>query len=851
MDNSNVGTGCILIQQFPEGKRIISFDSRVFDKAEQKLSTLHRELCGIVSALQTYEHYIIGSPFPIYLCCDHKPVLYLWGRKGQLSHRFFRYQVIITKFQNLRIIWTSGSNLAFPDILSRNVTLEKYQMHQLRHKRIPRDIRFFDEHGTPVSYQIQHEDNPNYTCNYFYPIKYKRSNKEKVLKLQNDGEDFTVSSILDEFSIISVQQASDCFRMGKFINQFTQLCGPETHSIASIHSLNAEYSSTDSLSSSEDDAADSTSPGDDPHHLGTDSEDDNIICDISIQADQARTCQAKQAHELVLGKTDASLAKKCLMASGASHLNTKALIQKLDEVAKTVDLDVPTILAEQMKDPVLGTVRSWIRKTTPPDTKSPEKQQSEGLLRHCQEFDRLLIEDEGQLLCYNEPANNLKVENLRICLPLSLFLACFQLGHSNEMGGHMGATKTYANAKRDYYWPGMFDWICALTADCLTCQSSKPKPKHRNDVPLEDWQNETVPLRTIHIDHKGPIHPTSASNVHCLLIVDAFSRFLMVYPVRNTTALATVTAVKKRLLSFGIPQSIIDDRGTAFINTEFINWTKELGNTLRPRTAHSPWTNGNIETQNQHIARYWRNFLNDAGNNWSSLAPKFAFAHNTSVNYTTGKTPNEIAFGIKPQIPMSLKLGLYRNEHKLCCSKFCENLPSHSHSENSLKNELLDNLLQPHLSQALLERERTFKQIYSSTFERCREETARSHAYLNRFKLGHHLEIGQKVLYKNHNQDLTRSQKLQQRKLGPFTVTKHITNNTYQIQDDKDPTVIKTVHITHLVEYYPKEGTLSARIEDYVPSNYLNDNFYERFMEQRAGICIIQAQHKAMTLSHF
>ena len=79
VDSSNVGTGCILIQQFPEGKRIISFNSRVFDKAEQKMSTLHRELCGIVSALQTYEHYIIGSPILIYLHCDHNPNLVLMG----------------------------------------------------------------------------------------------------------------------------------------------------------------------------------------------------------------------------------------------------------------------------------------------------------------------------------------------------------------------------------------------------------------------------------------------------------------------------------------------------------------------------------------------------------------------------------------------------------------------------------------------------------------------------------------------------------------------------------------------------------------------------------------------------
>ena len=154
-----IGTGCIPFQQFPQGKRIISFNSRVFDKEEQKMSTLHREICGIVSARHTYEHYIIGSPFPIYLYCDHKPILYLCGFKGQPSHRFFRHHVIITKFQNLKIIWTPGSKLAFPNILSKNVTVEEYQMHQLRHKRIPRYIEFFDEHSTPVTYQIQHEVN--------------------------------------------------------------------------------------------------------------------------------------------------------------------------------------------------------------------------------------------------------------------------------------------------------------------------------------------------------------------------------------------------------------------------------------------------------------------------------------------------------------------------------------------------------------------------------------------------------------------------------------------------------------------------------------------------------------------
>ena len=136
-----------------------------------------------------------------------------------------------------------------------------------------------------------------------------------------------------------------------------------------------------------------------------------------------------------------------------------------------------------------------------------------------------------------------------------------------------------------------------------------------------------------------------------------------------------------------------------------------LGVTLRPRTAHSLWTNGKIETQNQHIAHFCRSFLNDAGTNWASLGPKFAFAHITSVNYTTGKPPYKVVFGAKPQVPMSVKLGLYRNKHKLCCSEFCTNLPPHTH-ENSTRNELLQNLLRSQLSQALLNQERDFERVF-------------------------------------------------------------------------------------------------------------------------------------------
>ena len=318
--------------------------------------------------------------------------------------------------------------LACPDILSRNIPIEEYHKHQLQHKRILRDFEFFDKKGTLVSYQIQHEGNPNDTCNDFYPIKYTRSIEEKGLRLQNDGGDFALSSVLDEFLITSIQQASDCFRMVRFVNQFRRICGPETQFGVSANASNADYSSINYLRSAEDYEANQDNHYDISQHIDTDCEDDKIVCDISVQADKRRLCEVKQVYELVIGKTDAALAEKLLTLSNALHLDTKALTRKLDEVAKTVVLDVSTILAEQVKDAVLGTVRSWIRENTPPDSKSPEIQLSKSLLRYCQEFNRLLNEEEGQPLCYKEPSEKLEEENLRICFPLSPFLTSSNWG---------------------------------------------------------------------------------------------------------------------------------------------------------------------------------------------------------------------------------------------------------------------------------------------------------------------------------------------------------------------------------------------------------------------------------------
>ena len=226
----------------------------------------------------------------------------------------------------------------------------------------------------------------------------------------------------------------------------------------------------------------------------------------------------------MLGEPHTFLVRKTLSPTTAPHLRTQHSINKLDATWRCESVLSRSCYhtTRTTKRSILSIVCSWIEGSISPDPKTPEIRHSKGLLRYCQELDRLLIEEHGQFLCYNETSDTLDKENLRICLPLSLSLACFRMGHYNELGGHMGASETYANANRFYYWPGMFDWICALTADCLACQNTKSKPKHLNEVPLEDWQGDTAPFCALHNDPKRHLHPPSNRNTLCLLKFDFF-----------------------------------------------------------------------------------------------------------------------------------------------------------------------------------------------------------------------------------------------------------------------------------------------------------------------------------------
>ena len=79
-------------------------------------------------------------------------------------------------------------------------------------------------------------------------------------------------------------------------------------------------------------------------------------------------------------------------------------------------------------------------------------------------------------------------------------------------------------------------------------------------------------------------------------------------------------------------------------------------------------------------------------------------AHNSAFNSSTDYFPYEIAFGIKSQVPHSLKLGLYCDQIKKRKSDFRAGRESRAHTEHKSNNETLDRFLKNQISAKTIKR---------------------------------------------------------------------------------------------------------------------------------------------------
>ena len=131
--------------------------------------------------------------------------------------------------------------------------------------------------------------------------------------------------------------------------------------------------------------------------------------------------QAKEEYKQLTHKFD--IVEPRTLHTEVVKVSCNNLLLKLTDVTKQAPIDTYTILREQINDPVLQTVRQWLKAGKEPPSTST--------IKHCRRlraykniFNLLLIEEQYDLLCYKKPDEKGLYDTI-ICVPLSFFMKCF------------------------------------------------------------------------------------------------------------------------------------------------------------------------------------------------------------------------------------------------------------------------------------------------------------------------------------------------------------------------------------------------------------------------------------------
>ncbi|GBM25400.1 Transposon Ty3-I Gag-Pol polyprotein [Araneus ventricosus] len=133
-----------------------------------------------------------------------------------------------------------------------------------------------------------------------------------------------------------------------------------------------------------------------------------------------------------------------------------------------------------------------------------------------------------------------------IVVPRDMQTEIIKLAHEK---GHFSAAKTEGVVKQEFFIPNLSKQVQNVIVNCVPCiltnKKSGKKDGFLNPIPKED-----VPLSTYHVDFIGPLPSTNKKYQHILTIVDAFTKFTWLYPVKSTSAEDALDKLKVQQKTF-------------------------------------------------------------------------------------------------------------------------------------------------------------------------------------------------------------------------------------------------------------------------------------------------------------
>jgi hypothetical protein len=217
--------------------------------------------------------------------------------------------------------------------------------------------------------------------------------------------------------------------------------------------------------------------------------------------------------------------------------------------------------------------------------------------------------------------------------------------------GHIGITKTIALLKEKYYWPEMEDDIRLLINSCMPCLQRKSAGAQK--MPPLQFTVTGFPFERIAIDVTGPLPMSKSGHRYILGIIDYFSKYPMLLPIKNMEAKTIAEAIFNHwICTFGAPDTIHSDRGTCF-EAEIFHNLCQLSGIRKTKTApYYPQSDGLVERLFRTVKDMLFATTKTYGKDWKEVLPIVAMGLRSSVQRTTGISPHEALFGRTMKTPI-------------------------------------------------------------------------------------------------------------------------------------------------------------------------------------------------------
>lgn len=219
--------------------------------------------------------------------------------------------------------------------------------------------------------------------------------------------------------------------------------------------------------------------------------------------------------------------------------------------------------------------------------------------------------------------------------------------------GHFGKKKMKDIIEKDYYITKLDSKIEKVISACVPCLLASRKLGKKEGL-LNPIDKGDSPLDTLHCDHLGPLDATKKMYNYILTIIDGYTKFVWIYPVKTVTAKETVQKLQQHQQDYGNPRRIITDRGTAFTGSEFQEYCQEEGIQHITITTGVPRGNSQVERMNSIIISTLTKMCIEEPGHWYKHVSKLQRVINSTYQRSINTTPFELLIGVKLKLKEDL-----------------------------------------------------------------------------------------------------------------------------------------------------------------------------------------------------